>query len=121
MSGLAPELPDRIRAACASVVERARSVSLREEPLAKLAARLAGAQPPAQPLDPAHHFRSDPESTLAYVVALERIQRAPFPPRVVPARKACSRSGGTGAAAERTSPSDSRAEKSAGLAVAIAT
>jgi hypothetical protein len=63
----------RIRAACAEVAERARSVRIDEARLLDLAA-LIGREPPGAPsLDPAHHYLRDPESTLAYVVSLDAI------------------------------------------------
>ena len=63
----------RIRAACAEVAERARSVRIDEARLLELAG-LLGREPPGAPsLDPAHRHLGDPESTLAYVVSLDAI------------------------------------------------
>lgn len=63
---------DRVRAACAEVAERARSVRIDPARLEILASRLGRAPaPPA--LDPAHHHLGDPGSTAAYVLTLDAV------------------------------------------------
>jgi hypothetical protein len=66
------DLPDQVRAACASVAERARSVRLDEAALRDYAGTLGTAEPPEP--DPATHFaEGDPEARAAFVVCLGAI------------------------------------------------
>ncbi len=64
---------ERIRAACREVARRARRVSIDDERLGALAARLADEPAPPLLLDPAHRSRADAASTLAYVLALDAV------------------------------------------------
>lgn len=64
---------DEIRSAAAAVMERARSVRLDEARLEVLARGILGAACEPAQLDPAHHYRGSPESTLAFVVTLDAI------------------------------------------------
>jgi hypothetical protein len=68
-------LPDRVRAGCAAVMQRARFVRIDEAALERLAGRLAGAgsEPPAPALDPAHHHVGSPQDTLAFVITLDAV------------------------------------------------
>jgi hypothetical protein len=68
-----PGLFEQIRAAAAEIAERARQVHIDPERLEALAGELrAEALEPVQ-LDPAHHYRGSPESTLAFVVTLDAV------------------------------------------------
>ncbi len=62
-----------IRTACAEVARRARSVRIDEAGLGALAGRLAADPPAPAVLDPAHHFRGDGASTLAFVISLDAV------------------------------------------------
>jgi hypothetical protein len=64
---------DAIRAATASVVERARSLRIDEGGLAALAEGLLRAPQDPRQLDPAHHRVGGPRSTLAFVLTLNAI------------------------------------------------
>ena len=64
---------ERIREACAAVVERARFVRIDEARLRALAADLARTPAPASHLDPAHQDLGGEAATLAYVVTLDAI------------------------------------------------
>ena len=63
----------RIREGCARVMERAAHVRVDGERVRALAADLAGPEPAAPQLDPAHHHLADDPSTLAYVLTLDSI------------------------------------------------
>ena len=64
---------DQIRAACAAVAERARSVRIDRDRLVPYAASLepAAAAPPV--LDPRYHYLGAPDDTVAFVLALDTI------------------------------------------------
>ena len=64
---------DRIRAGCAEVARRARSVRIDDARLCALAAELARAPAPASHLDPARQDLGSAEATLAYVLVLDAI------------------------------------------------
>ena len=71
---MSDDLLDRIPEACAEVAERARWVHIDEGGFEKWVDTLASpASPAAAQADPAHHFRGDARSTLAYVVTLDAI------------------------------------------------
>jgi hypothetical protein len=63
----------RIRASCAEVARRARSVRIDPEGIAALSEELARAPRPAPDLDPAHLAAGDAEVSLAYVLTLDAI------------------------------------------------
>ncbi len=72
----APEadgLFDRIRAASAEVVRRARFVRIDDGKLEDFAGVLSRERPPAPTLDPAHHFLRDSASTTAFVLTLNAV------------------------------------------------
>jgi hypothetical protein len=64
---------DRIREACALVMERSRSVRIDAGAIGALASELEGSPPPDSHLDPARRLLRDPASTLAFVITLDAI------------------------------------------------
>ena len=70
MSG---DVLDAVRQASARVMERARFVAIDDAALSALATRLTRAEREPVTPDPAHHYRGEPEATLAYVVTLDAI------------------------------------------------
>jgi hypothetical protein len=71
MTADAREVSESVRAACAWVAERSRSVAIDEERLAGLAAELATAG--SSSADDGEAFRSDPEDRAAFVLCLDAI------------------------------------------------
>jgi len=70
--GAGAGLGDRIRAATAEVVRRARHVHLDDAALARLAEAFDPTAPPPA-LDPAHHHAGPPQEVLAFVVTLDAV------------------------------------------------
>jgi hypothetical protein len=64
---------DRVRASCAEVVRRARSVRIDDERLDALARELARGAPAAPDVDPSHHRLATTGATLALVITLDAI------------------------------------------------
>ncbi len=64
---------DRIRASCAEVARRAKSVRIEHARLRALAAELVREPGERPALDPAHHHLGNDDATLAYVVTLDAI------------------------------------------------
>lgn len=69
----APPVFTRIRASCAEVARRARSVRIDEQRLAALARELVAEPRSRAALDPAHHPLGDERETLAFVVTLDAV------------------------------------------------
>ena len=63
---------ERIRAASASVMERARDVAIDGQALEALAEELADGPPPPA-INPAHHYVGEPVETLAFILVLDAI------------------------------------------------
>ena len=64
---------EQIRAACAEVARRARSVRIDDEALERFAALLARERPPVPSLDPAQRPFADADTTLAFVLTINAI------------------------------------------------
>ncbi|HEU0113086.1 MAG TPA: queuosine salvage family protein [Thermomicrobiales bacterium] len=64
---------DQIRAACRAVANDARFVRIDDERLPAYAASLAAGGLPEPAYDTAHHVRADPETTAAFVIALDAV------------------------------------------------
>ncbi|MGH9354218.1 MAG: queuosine salvage family protein [Terriglobia bacterium] len=64
---------DEIRSACGTVADRARHVRIDHSRIAEYAAWLAREQKFVPPIDPAHHYIADPESTVAFFLTLDTV------------------------------------------------
>jgi hypothetical protein len=66
------EFFEKIRAGCAAVVERAHSVRIDTDALQAFASEMSGGPPPPQ-INPAHHYKGEPEATVAFILCLDAI------------------------------------------------